>query len=87
MASESDIERALIEKLRELKYTYRPDIRDRESLERNFREKFEELNKVHLTDSEFERSLARIVDPDVFASARRLREQDNFEREDGAPLK
>jgi len=32
---EKGIERQVIEKLMALKYTYRPDIRDRESLERN----------------------------------------------------
>ncbi|HEY5042307.1 MAG TPA: hypothetical protein VIK53_09920, partial [Verrucomicrobiae bacterium] len=36
---EQGIEDAFIEKLRELKYTYRPDIRDRAALEKNFREK------------------------------------------------
>ncbi|MGY0612936.1 MULTISPECIES: hypothetical protein [unclassified Luteimonas] len=43
---ESTIEQELIEKLGELKYTLRPDIRDRAALERNFREKFEALNPV-----------------------------------------
>ena len=47
--NEQNIEIALIEKLIELKYSYRPDIRDRETLEKNFREKFETLNKVNLT--------------------------------------
>lgn len=47
---ERQLEEHLIEKLRGLKYEYRTDIRDRESLERNFREKFEALNHVHLTD-------------------------------------
>jgi type I restriction enzyme, R subunit len=87
MSTEAQIEEQLIAKLTELKYSYRPDIRDRNALEKNFREKFEELNKVRLTDSEFERILSRITDPDVFASAQRLREQGNFEREDGTPLK
>jgi type I restriction enzyme R subunit len=43
---EGDIEDAFIEKLRSLKYTHRPDIHDRASLERNFREKFEARNRV-----------------------------------------
>ena len=34
---------AFIQKLERLKYTYRPDIRDREALEKNFREKFQKL--------------------------------------------
>jgi type I site-specific restriction-modification system R (restriction) subunit len=38
---EQDIEAAFIEKLLSLKYTHRPDIRDRAALERNFRQKFE----------------------------------------------
>jgi len=44
---ESQIEQKLISKLEELKYTYRPDIRDKATLERNFRDKFEALNCVH----------------------------------------
>jgi type I restriction enzyme R subunit len=35
----------------------RPDIRDRAALEQNFREKFEALNRVKLTDTEFARLL------------------------------
>ncbi len=51
--SENQIELDLIAKLGDLKYTYRPDIRDRAALEANFREKFEALNRVKLTASEF----------------------------------
>ena len=69
-----------------LKYTYRDDIRDRNSLERNFRTKFETLNRVHLTDSEFSRLLEEIIDADVFASSKRLRGINTFMREDGTPL-
>lgn len=53
--SEQIIEQKLLNKLGDLKYTYRPDIRDRASLEANFRTKFEALNRVSLTDNEFER--------------------------------
>ena len=48
--TESQIESLLIEKLTDLKYTYRPDLRDRAALERHFREPFEALNRVRLTD-------------------------------------
>ena len=44
--TEQEIEQSFLEKLKELKYTYRQDITDRLSLERNFREKFEALNRV-----------------------------------------
>ncbi|QCY09320.1 type I restriction endonuclease subunit R [Pseudomonas sp. MPC6] len=84
--SEQKIEQGFIDKLVELKYTYRPDITDRASLERNFREKFEALNRVHLTDGEFARLLDEIVTPDVFAAARTLRERNALTREDGTPL-
>lgn len=47
------IEYGFIGKLQSLKYEYRPDIRDRAALERNFRGKFEALNRVHLSDGEF----------------------------------
>ena len=72
--------------IEDLKYTYRDDIRDRNALERNFRTKFEALNRVHLTDSEFDRLLEEIIDADVFASSKRLRGINTFMREDGTPL-
>lgn len=83
---EHDIETALVEKLRELKYTDRPDIRDRATLEANFRQKFETLNRVRLTDGEFSRLLDELVTPDVFTAARVLREKNDFIRDDGTPL-
>lgn len=83
---ESHIENDLITKLVELKYAYRSDIRDRAALEANFRAKFEALNRVHLTHAEFDRLLGQIITPDVFASARILREINSFERDDGTPL-
>ena len=49
---EDGIESAFIGKLQGLKYECRPDITDRASLERNFRAKFEELNRVRLTDAD-----------------------------------
>jgi len=84
--TEQQIEQALIEKLGELKYTYRPDISDRAALEANFRQHFEALNRVHLTDSEFARLQESIVTPDVFTAAKHLREKNSFERDDGTPL-
>jgi type I restriction enzyme, R subunit len=86
MIKELEIERRIIGKLNDLKYTYREDIRDRDSLEENFRDKFQKLNRVKLTDSEFERLLEEIINPDVFISAKTLRERNTFEREDGTPL-
>ncbi len=84
--TEQTIEQALIEKLGDLKYIYRPDIRDRTTLEKNFREKFESLNRVHLTDGEFSRLLEQIVTPDVFTASQHLRDRNSFERDDGTPL-
>lgn len=49
---ETEIEQNLIKKLEDLKYTYRPDIRDKATLKQNFRDKFEALNHVRLTDAE-----------------------------------
>lgn len=83
---EQDVETAFIEKLRGLKYSERPDIRDRAALERNFREKFEVLNRVSLTDAEFQRLLEELTIPDVFTAARVLREKNDFTRDDGTPL-
>ncbi|WP_091738722.1 type I restriction endonuclease subunit R [Phenylobacterium immobile] len=86
ITAERALEDALVSKLRDLKYDYRPDIRDRVTLERNFRDKFESLNQVRLTDSEFSRLMDDIVTPDVFAAARTLRERNSFTRDDGTPL-
>jgi type I restriction enzyme R subunit len=83
---EQQIELDLISKLKDLKYSYREDIRDRAALERNFREKFEELNRVKLTDNEFSRLLEIIITSDVYAAARTLRERNSFERDDGTQL-
>ena len=69
---EEHIEYGFIGKLQNLKYEYRADIRDRASLEKNFREKFEALNRVKLTESEFARLLDEIVTPDVYAAAKTL---------------
>ncbi|MDH5937487.1 type I restriction endonuclease subunit R [Vibrio splendidus] len=86
MKKEQQIEDSLIEKLTDLKYTYRKDIRNKADLEKNFREKFEKLNYVKLTDAEFARLRDEIVTSDVFTAAQTLREQGYFQREDGTPL-
>lgn len=48
---EQQIEQSFIDKLTGLKYEFRSDITDRAALEQNFREKFEALNRAHLTDA------------------------------------
>ena len=83
---EGDIEEAFIQTLIKLKYTHRPDIHTREALENNFREKFQRLNAVTLTDSEFARLLDEIITPDVYKAAETLRTRNSFERDDGTPL-
>ncbi|MCT7469034.1 type I restriction endonuclease subunit R [Aliarcobacter cryaerophilus] len=86
MTKESKIELEFIEKLKDLKYVYRDDIRTKEALNQNFRKKFEELNYVNLSDAEFARLLDSIITGDVYNSARILREKNTFIREDGTPL-
>lgn len=87
MGEETRIEKEFIEQLvTELKYTYREDIRDKEKLELNFREKFEELNYVHLTDTEFNRLKDEIISDDVYQISKHLRSKNTFFREDGTPL-
>jgi type I restriction enzyme R subunit len=84
--TEQQIEQSFIEKLIDLKYDYRPDIRDRDTLEVNFRKHFEALNRVTLTDGEFKRLMDEIISPDVFACARFLREINSFTRDNGNQL-
>jgi type I restriction enzyme R subunit len=86
MTKEHQIEENLIEQLKELKYTYRSDITDRKALEQNFKTKFEALNRVRLSESEFLRLREEIIEPDVFAASKKLRERQYFQREDGTPL-
>ena len=83
---EDQIEYGLIGTLQGLKYEYRRDITDRAALEQNFREKFEALNRVRLTDSEFARLVLEIVTPEVFTAAKTLRQINAFTRDDGTPL-
>lgn len=86
LTTEQQIENGLIAKLNEPKYTYRADLVDRTMLEQNFRAKFEELNRVRLTDGEFTRLLDEIITPDMFAAAKILRGINAFSRDDGTPL-
>lgn len=74
MMKESNIEQNFINKLIDQKYTYRPDIRTRDALNQNFREKFQELNHVNLSNAEFARLLDQIISADVFTASKRLRE-------------
>jgi len=86
MTKESQIEADLIQKLLDQKYKIREDVRTRESLENNFREKFQSLNRVKLSDNEFERLKDEIITPDEYAAAKLLRSRNTFFREDGTPL-
>jgi type I restriction enzyme, R subunit len=83
---EDTIEYGFIGTLQKLKYEYRPDIHDRATLEQNFREKFDALNRVRLTESEFARLLDEIVTPDVYTASKTLRAISSFTRDDGTPL-
>ena len=84
--TEQEIETGFVDRLKDLKYSYRPDINNRAALESNFREKFEDLNRVKMTDGEFARLLDEIITPDVFAAAKILRNINAFTRDDGTPL-
>ena len=86
VVKEEHIEYGFIGKLQNLKYEFRDDIRDRAALEKNFRERFEALNRVKLTEAEFARLLDEIVTPDVYTAAKTLRSINAFTRDDGTPL-
>ena len=84
--NEARLEDMLVDVLQGLKYVYREDIRDRQTLEANFRKKFNELNKVNLTEAEYARLRNEIVTEDVFTASKTLRQQNTFMREDSTPL-
>ncbi len=86
IVKEADIEYGFVGKLQDLKYTYRKDIKDINALELNFRQKFEALNRVKLTDAEFDKLLTEIINPDVFKASNLLRKRNTFIREDDTPL-
>jgi type I restriction enzyme R subunit len=86
VVNEPQIEYGFVGKLIDLKYTYREDIRDRIALEKNFRKKFETLNRVNLSDAEFSKLKEEIITPDVFQASKTLRQRNTFIREDGTPL-
>ncbi len=83
---EGEIEKELIKKLIDLKYRYRSDINNRALLEKNFRDQFESLNRVRLTDNEFERLLEQVITADTYKASQILRENNYFERDDGTPF-
>lgn len=80
---ESQIEQHFIRHLEGLGYVYRKDIKDRASLEQNFRSKFEALNQVQLTDGEFERLMGNIVRADVYEASKTLRDKVEVIHDDG----
>lgn len=86
MKSEHEIEMKFIQKLQDLKYTYRDDIKDKDSLDANFREHFERLNRVKLSDSEFARLKEAIITSEVFIASKALREINTLKRDDETPL-
>ena len=86
MKTEKQIEADFIQVLQDLKYVYRMDIRDKASLDANFRGHFERLNHVKLSDSEFARLKDSIITSEVFVASKTLREINTFTRDDDTPL-
>ncbi len=87
MRDEKQIEKDFIDFLvAEQKYIYRKDIKDRATLEANFKSHFERLNQVHLSDTEFSRLKENIIKPNVYESAKVLREINTLIRDDDTPL-
>lgn len=80
---ESQIEQHFIRHLEGLGYKYCKDIKNRASLEANFRNKFEALNNVRLTDGEFKRLMDNIVSSDVYKASKTLRDKVEVVHDDG----
>lgn len=83
---ESEIETKFIEQLLKQSYIYRGDIKDRYDLEENFRNHFNNLNRVNLSDKEFANLKASIIKDNIFDVSKILRAENYMEREDGTPL-
>ena len=60
--SEFDLERELVEDLKNLGYEYLPDVKSSAALLSNARTQIEELNNVHFLDSEWERYVQTYLD-------------------------
>ena len=86
MRNEKQIEHSFIEKLKELKYTYREDIKNKTALEENFKIHFQNLNQVKLSNAEFIRLKEDIITSDTYAAAKILRETNTLNRDDDTPL-
>ncbi len=78
-------ERQLEDELCDLKCEHHTDIRDRAAFEDIFREKFETLNPVSLTPTEFQQLLDEIVNPD-FNAGITIRNRNSQVRDEGTPL-
>ncbi len=82
MTTEAAIEQRIIQKLQDLKYIYRTDIKDRKDLELNFKQKFEALNRVQLSEREYSRLVEQTITRDVFEASQKLRETQTLLRDD-----
>lgn len=60
--SEFDLERELVDDLKNLGYEYLPDVKNSASLLSNARTQIEELNNIHFLDSEWERYVQSYLD-------------------------
>lgn len=83
---EAEIEAQFIEQLVRQGYIYRENIKDRYDLEDNFRNHFNKLNRVNLSNKEFANLKASIIKDDIFDVSKILRAENYMEREDGTPL-
>lgn len=86
VTTEKQIEQKFIQTLVDLKYCYRPEIKDNITLEQNFREKFNLLNNINLSDEEFSSLKHNIIKGDVFGASKLLRQQNSLLRDDGTVL-
>ena len=77
MTKEQNIEQNLIEQLKGLKYTHRPDIVDRKTLNKTSKPNLKH-SIVRLSDSEFLRLREEIIEPDVFKASKNLENSSSF---------
>ncbi|MGL5722505.1 MAG: type I restriction endonuclease subunit R, EcoR124 family, partial [Brevinema sp.] len=86
LLEEQKLELAFIDKLVEMGYEYRKDIKTIDMLHQNFKEKIEYWNKIELSNREFEQILRDLLGKSVFDSTGLLHTKYTLQRDDDTSI-